>query len=147
MLCGLLEELSKVEHGWLHEPWVEDRTQEPLDFSDYLLRGEYPEYAEPNKVLKHLLLLILLLPLEPHTAIPDLLIVADPHYDRLRDLIPVIDILLLVATSPMSFISDLTVLILVKLPQLLIVEDLLSLIFLRVRNLCNLRQVKLRRCI
>lgn len=144
MLCGLLEELGQVEHWWLHEPRVEYRPQEPLDFSDYLLRGEYPEYAEPYQVFEHLLLLILLLSLEADTAIPDLLIVADPHDDRLRDLIPVIDILLLVATPPMSLVA---VLILVKLPQLLIVEDLLSLIFLRVRDLCDLGQVKLRRCI
>ena len=145
MLCGLLEELGQVEHGWLHEPRVEDRAQEPLDLSDYLLRGEHPEYAEPYQVFQHLLLLILLLPLEPHTAIPDLLIVTDPHDDGLRDLIPVIHILLLLvaASPPMTAF----VLILVEVPELVIVEDLLSLIFLRVRNLCNLGQVNFRRCI
>jgi hypothetical protein len=85
-----------------------------------------------------------LLPLEPHTAIPDLLVVADPHDDGLRDLIPVIHIFLfLVATSP----PMVAVLILVKLPELVIIEDLLSLIFLRVRDLCDLGQVNFRRCI
>ena len=147
MLGGLLEELGKVEYWWLHKPWVEDRSQEPLDFSDYLLRGEDSEDAELYKVFEHLLLLVLLLSLEPHAAIPDLLIVADPHDNRLCNLIPVINILLFVSTPSMPFIPDLAVLILVKLPQLLIIKDLLSLIFLRVRNLCDLGKMKLRRCI